>query len=201
MPDPETLRFYADNAASYVRHAESPTPQLAGFLARLPGGGTILELGTGNGRDAAAMLAAGFAVTPSDASPELAAQAEARLGRQVRVMAFHELDQTAAYDGVWACAALLHAPRDELTDDLARIFRALRPGGYLVASFKAGGGEGRDQFGRYYNYPDAAELHAHLVAAADWASIDISESHGSGYDGLPTRWLWLKARKPIRSAT
>jgi hypothetical protein len=96
---------------------------------------------------------------------------------------------------VWACAALLHAPRDELTDDLARIFRALRPGGRLTASFKAGGSEGRDQFGRYYNYPDADELHAHLAAAAPWARIEISENDGSGYDGRPTRWLWVEALK------
>lgn len=195
MPDPETLKFYALNAASYVEHATAATPQLAGFLKRLPAGGKVLELGTGNGRDAAAMLAAGFAVTPSDASPELAARAEARLGRPVRIMAFHELDEVDVYDGIWACAALLHAPRDELTDDLARIFRALRPGGHLTASFKAGHAEGRDQFGRYYNYPGAAELHAHMTAAADWAEIEISENDGTGYDGRPTRWLWLHARK------
>ena len=195
MPDPETLKFYADHAAAYVQHATAPTPQLAGFLAQLPAGGTVLELGSGNGRDAAAMLAAGFDVTPSDASPELAAEAEARLGRPVRVMAFNELDETAVYDGVWACAALLHAPRDELTGDLARIFRALKPGGLLTASFKAGGSEGRDTLGRYYNYPDAAQLREHLLAAADWASIDISENLGSGYDNQPTHWLWADARK------
>jgi len=196
MPDPETLKFYADNAADYVLHAERATPQLTGFLSHLPPGGTVLELGTGNGRDAAAMLAAGFAVTPSDASPELAAEAGTRLGRPVRIMAFHELDDIAAYDGVWACAALLHAPRDELTDDLARIFRALRPGGHLVASFKAGAGEGRDQLGRYYNYPDADQLRRHLNDAAGWARIDISENAGTGYDNLPTRWLWVHATKP-----
>ncbi len=195
MPDPETLKFYADNAATYVQHAQRPTPQLAGFLARLPSGGTVLELGTGNGRDAAAMLAADFAVTPSDASPELAAEAEARLGCPVRIMAFHQLADIAAYDGVWACAALLHAPREELTDDLARIFRALRPGGLLTASFKAGDSEGRDQFGRYYNYINADQLHAHATAAGPWASIDITENDGSGYDGQPTRWLWMTAQK------
>lgn len=195
MPDRETLKFYADNAAAYVRHATRPTPQLSAFLARLPPGGSVLELGTGNGRDAAAMLAAGFAVTPSDASPELAAQAEARLGIPVRIMAFHELDDIAAYDGVWACAALLHAPRDELTDDLARIHRALRPGGCLTASFKAGDSEGRDGFGRYYNYLDADQLCTHVSTAASWAAIDIGENDGSGYDGKPTRWLWLRAIK------
>jgi SAM-dependent methyltransferase len=195
MPDPETLKFYADNAATYVQHAQRPTPQLAGFMARLPPGGTVLELGTGNGRDAAAMLASGFAVTPSDASPELAAEAQARLNCPVRIMAFHELDDVAAYDGVWACACLLHAPREELTDDLARIFRALRPGGVLTASFKAGNSEGRDRFGRYYNYIDADQLRAHLAASGAWASLDITESDGSGYDGEPTRWLWAEARK------
>jgi SAM-dependent methyltransferase len=195
MPDRETLKFYADNAAAYVRHATAATPQLATFLAHLPPGGTVLELGTGNGRDAAAMLASGFAVTPSDASPELAAKAEARLGIPVRIMAFDELDETAAYDGVWACACLLHAPRHELTDDFARIYRALRPDGHFTASFKAGGGEGRDALGRYYNYPGAGALRAHMTDAADWATIDITENDGSGYDNRPTRWLWLHARK------
>jgi SAM-dependent methyltransferase len=201
MPDFETLKFYADNAATYVQHANGPTPQLAAFMAQLPAGAAVLELGTGNGRDAAAMLAAGFAVTPSDASPELAAEAQTRLGVPVRIMTFNELDETDAYDGVWACACLLHAPREELTDDLSRIFRALRPGGLLTASFKAGDSEGRDQFGRYYNYLDAAELRTHLAAAAPWATIDISENDGSGYDGKPTRWLWAHARKRAADPT
>ena len=194
ISDPDTLKFYADNAVLYSQHALEPSPELAGFLAQLPPGGTVLELGTGNGRDAAAMLAAGFAVTPSDASPELAQQAEARLGRPVRIMAFSQLDDIAAYDGIWACAALLHAPADELTSDLARFHRALRPGGLFVASFKAGRGEGRDQFGRYYNYPDQARLAAHYAAAASWRSVAVVERAGSGYDNLPTRWLWVTAR-------
>lgn len=196
MPDAETLRFYAENAAEYVQHGVGQRfPELEAFLSRLPAGGDVLELGTGSGRDAAVMLAAGFAVTPSDASPELAAQAEALLGRPVRIMAFDELDEVAAYDGVWASACLLHAPRDELTADLTRIFTALRPGGWLVASFKAGGGEGRDQLGRYYNYPDNAELRAHFDAAADWANLTLSERDGGGYDNRPTRWLWVEAQK------
>ena len=196
MPDPETLKFYADNAAAYVEHAKAPTPQLVAFMARLPPGGSVLELGTGNGRDAAAMLASGLVVTPSDASPELAAEAQARLGVPVRLMAFHELDDVAAYDGVWACACLLHAPREELTDDLARIHHALRPGGLFVASFKAGSGEGRDGLGRYYNYPDRNGLLAHYAAAADWGAMSVTEQDGTGYDNAPTRWLWVEARKP-----
>jgi SAM-dependent methyltransferase len=195
LPDQQTLAFYADHADRYVEHATRPSPQLAEFIALLPPGGDVLELGTGNGRDAAALLSAGFAVTPSDASPELAAHAARRLGRPVRVMSFHELDDTQCYDGVWACACLLHAPRDELTSDLERIHRALRPGGVVVASFKAGEDDGRDQFGRYYNYLSVQALERHFSDAGPWKSLLLHEVEGSGFDALPTRWLWITARK------
>lgn len=196
MPDDATLRFYAENAQVYAtRQRRLDEEQLNTFLAALPAGGDVLELGTGGGQDAAYMLSAGFAVTPSDASPELAAAAEIVLGRPVRIMAFNQLDDVAAYDGVWASAALLHAPAAELSDDITRIHTALRPGGQLFASFKAGTGEGRDGLGRYYNYPSAENLLAHFRAAADWATLELTESDGGGYDGKPTRWLWVRATK------
>src|SRR5687768_17817073 len=128
MADEQTLRFYADNATTYVGRARGhPNDQLRAFLAALPAGARILELGTGGGDDARFMLEQGFDVQPTDASPELAEQAAARIGRPVRIMRFDELTERAAYDGVWASACLLHAPREELTADLARIHSALRP--------------------------------------------------------------------------
>ncbi|MDB5589385.1 MAG: SAM-dependent methyltransferase [Devosia sp.] len=198
MPDDETLRFYAENAEVYAgRQRRLDDEQLSTFLAALPAGGDILELGTGGGQDAAYMLSAGFAVTPSDASAELAAAAEILLGRPVKIMAFNQLDDVATYDGVWASAALLHAPAAELTEDIARIHTALRPGSPLTASFKAGTGEGRDGLGRYYNYPSAQTLLAHFRAAADWAALELTETDGGGYDGKPTRWLWVHATKAL----
>jgi SAM-dependent methyltransferase len=198
MADDETLRFYADNAATYAARGQgTPEAELQTFLGRLHSGARILELGTGGGNDAASMIALGFDVHPTDASPELAAQAQPRLGRPVRIMRFDELVEESAYDGVWANACLLHAPSAELTDDLARIHRALRPGGWFVASFKAGSGEGRDTFGRYYNYPDRATLEGHYVSAAPWAELAITERLGSGYDNQPTLWHWVTARKAI----
>jgi SAM-dependent methyltransferase len=196
MPDDETLDFYARNAADYVLHGEDePFPKLVEFVAALPAGARILELGSGSGRDAAYMLSRGMDIHPSDASPELAKQAQARLGRPVRLLRFNELDDTEAYDGVWASASLLHAPASELTQDLTRIHCALRPGGLFIASFKAGTGEGRDTFGRYYNYPDAETLLGHYRAAADWGNVALEASMGGGYDGKPTEWLWVSATR------
>lgn len=197
MADEQTLRFYADHASAYAgREQDGPNEQLQAFLSRLPVGARILELGTGGGRDAATMMAQGFAIEPTDASPELAAEAGARLGIPVRIMRFDELAAQDAYDGVWANACLLHAPSTELTDDLALVHRALRPGGLFVASFKAGRGEGRDTFGRYYNYPDRATLEGHYVSAAPWDHCEIAERPGGGYD-KPTLWYWVMARKAL----
>lgn len=196
MADRNTLKFYAENAAAYVQHARDlPSEQLIAFADALPSGGAVLELGTGSGKDAAYLLSRGLDVHPSDGSPELAAEAERLLGRTVRVMRFDELEDDRAFDGVWASACLLHAPAAELTSDLARIHRALRAGGLMVASFKSGSGEGRDMFGRYYNYPDAETLLAHFRDAADWGALSLSQRTGSGYDGKPTEWLWVTARR------
>ena len=145
--DDSTLQFYRDNAQSYADWAKAPSTRLTGFLALLPAGGSVLELGCGAGNHSANMLAAGFAVRPTDGSPEMAEIASRRLGHAVEAMLFHELDEHEAYDGIWASACLLHVPRDELSGILARIHRALKPAGVFYASFKVGEGDGRDELG------------------------------------------------------
>jgi cyclopropane fatty-acyl-phospholipid synthase-like methyltransferase len=71
--DDPTLQFYRQNAEAYAqREITSRHARLAKFLALLPPGAAILELGCGAGADSAEMLARGFDVTPTDGSPEMA---------------------------------------------------------------------------------------------------------------------------------
>ena len=192
--DRKTLDFYASEAESYAGRArELGAARLRRFAELNPAGGQILELGCGGGQDSAAMLALGLDVTPTDGSPELAAQAQKRLGRPVSVLLFEDLAADATFDGVWANACLLHVPRLALPGILRKVHRALRPGGVFYASYKAGEVEGRDRFGRYYNYPDAAWLRT--AYGQGWESIDIEEDLGGGYDREPTRWLHAIAIK------
>ncbi|KRE23846.1 SAM-dependent methyltransferase [Bosea sp. Root483D1] len=193
--DADTLGFYAAEAEIYAGRArELGEARLRRFAELLPAGGQVLELGCGGGQDSEALLALGLDVTPTDGSPELAAEAQKRLGRPVSVLLFEHLAAEAAFDGVWANACLLHVPRPALPGILTRVHRALRPGGAFYASFKAGEAEGRDRLGRYYNYPDAGWLR---MAYGDlgWNRIDIEENLGGGYDREPTRWLHAMAIK------
>ncbi|MBM6593780.1 class I SAM-dependent methyltransferase [Microvirga pudoricolor] len=193
--DKTTIDFYASDAEAYAnRDREVDHDRLGRFLESLPKGAAILELGCGGGQDSEAMLARGFDVTPTDGTPEIAAQAETRLGRPVRVLLFGDLDEAERYDGVWANACLLHVPRDELGGIVGRIHRALRSGGEFHASFKAGEAEGRDRFERYFNYPTADWLRE-VYDPDRWASLNIEGMTGSGYDGVPTEWLMVRARK------
>ena len=193
--DETTLCFYAKEAEAYAtREREVDHLCLGRFLKALPPGASILELGCGGGQDSEAMLAQGFDVTPTDGTPEIARQAEKRLGRPVQVLLFEDLDAFERYDGVWANACLLHVPREALGGIVGRIHAALKKGGAFHASFKAGSAEGRDRFERYYNYPTPDWLRQ-TYDPARWDRIDIETGVGGGYDGLTTDWLMVAAVK------
>jgi SAM-dependent methyltransferase len=193
--DEETLQFYRSNAQSYADWAKAPSTRLRAFLALVPPGGSILELGCGAGNHSAVMLEAGFAVRATDGSPEMAEIASRRLGHPVEAMRFDELDARAAYDGVWASACLLHVPRDQLEGILGRIHRALKPSGVFYASFKIGEGDGRDNLGRYYNYPSPEWLQTTYAAAGAWDQLSSDTSVIKSFDQTPANMLHLTVRK------
>jgi len=193
--DDGTLQFYRDNAQAYADWAKAPSTRLVRFLGLLPPGGSILELGCGAGNHSAVMLSEGFAVRATDGSPEMAAIASRRLGHPVEAMLFDQLDAREAYDGVWASACLLHVPRDELESILGRIHRALKPSGVFYASFKIGDGDGRDNLGRYYNYPSPEWLQTTYAAAGPWDSLSSDSSVIKSFDETPANMLHLTVRK------
>lgn len=193
--DPATIAFYQARAPHWVFHSgEAHSHQLDGFLDLLPAESAVLELGCGGGRDAARIMARGFAVDATDAVPALVKRANEAFGIGARVMAFHELGAEAAYAGVWAHASLLHCPRAALPDTLQRIHRALLPEGWFFSSYKLGDGEGRDLLGRLHNFPSPEWL---LAAYAE-AGFTIESQHiyaGKASDGTQRDWIDLTARK------
>jgi len=197
--DPGTIAFYQARAPHYVlKFGQAHSYQLDPFLDRLPAGGRVLELGCGSGQDSARIAARGFIVDATDATPAMVAKANERWRVGARVMAFDELAADAAYDGVWAHTSLLHCPRAALPDVLARIDRALRPGGWHFASYKLGGavdGEGRDALGRFYNFPTHDWLAAQYAAVPGWSIVDTRFYQAGGFDNVERDWIDLIVRK------
>ncbi|MEQ1494949.1 MAG: class I SAM-dependent methyltransferase [Novosphingobium sp.] len=195
--DPVTLNFYATEAPDY--HANSAAGingDLPAFLDRLAPGALILELGCGGGRDAADMVNQGFAIDPTDGVPAMAAIAEQRLGMAIRVMRFDELNAVAQYDAVYASYSLLHVPRAGLANVLRRIWTALKPGGWHMATYKSGGTEGRDNLDRYFNYLSHDQAEAFYREAGEWDCLELTHGEGPGYQGRRSPWVNVIARKP-----
>ena len=117
--------------------------------ALLPESADVMDCGCGSGRDTLHFLERGYRVIALDGSTELAYRASELTGIPVRVQSFDQIEDVAAFDGIWACSSLLHVKKNELPAIFARLTRALRPSGVLYGSFKYGTFEG-ERNGRYF---------------------------------------------------
>jgi len=192
--DARTLAAYDARAQDYARQfrAKAPDSDLQAFMALLPPGARVLDLGCGPGTASAFLRAAGFEPDPVDASPAMVEMANGRHGIGARPAAFDDIDAQAAYDGVWANFSLLHAPRADLPRHLAALHRALKPGGALHLGMKTGTGEGRDRLDRFYTYYSRAALEA-LLAGAGFTVIAVREGHEVGLAGTDDPFIILRA--------
>ena len=146
-----TLRYYTDNLDSFFGNtlAADMSEARNKFLDALPKGAYILDFGCGSGRDTKAFLEAGYLVDATDGSYELCEKASEYTGIQVKQLLFQELNAIDTYDGVWACASILHLPKEELKEVIRKISTALKQNGVLYTSFKYGVFEGVRQ-DRYF---------------------------------------------------
>lgn len=188
--DPATIQVYDERAQEYASvtadHIE--TPLLRAFIAAVPPGGRVLDLGCGPGLFAQAMQQAGLDVDATDASAQMVALANQQPDVTAQHASFADLSDKGAYDGVWANFSLLHAPRAEMPDHLARIHAALKPGGQFHLSVKTGSGNVRDRLGRFYTYYTPEEL-CGLLQTTGFTVTKITHGRDKGLDGSLSDWI------------
>lgn len=146
-----TLDYYEQNAKEFAASTAAVDfqKQQEHFLQNLPAGAKILDFGCGSGRDTKYFLERGYKVTAMDGSFQMCQQAEKYTGISVRHMMFQELEEVECYDGIWACASMLHLTFPELEKVLKKTAAALKSEGILYMSFKYGTFEG-ERNGRYF---------------------------------------------------
>ena len=200
----KTLNYYAQNAERYAEDTVGVefSDVQERFLAHLAQGAAILDFGCGSGRDSKAFLDRGYHVTAVDGSPELCAIASVYTGIPVRQMLFQELDEHETYDGIWACASILHVQTTELPDVFRRMIMALKPNGFVYTSFKYGTFEG-ERNGRWFcdftegTFEEFLRQFPELSINDQWISADVRP------DRNDERWLNVilqKLANPISSA-
>ncbi|MDK2968139.1 MULTISPECIES: class I SAM-dependent methyltransferase [Lacrimispora] len=164
------------------------------FLSHLEEGDTILDLGCGSGRDSLTLYELGYDVTPLDASGEMCKLAEIHTGLDVLQMTFEQMDFDDVFDGIWACASLLHTPKKELSGILTKIARALNDKGILYMSFKLGDFEGfrGERYFSDYTEDSISQLireNGRFEIVKLWETDDIRSGHSD------VRWLNVLAKK------
>jgi len=184
MSDETTIAVYDEKAEEYGRLTETlwELRELEAFSEALPKGGRVLDLGCGPGFYAAKLATLGFEVEAWDASVEMVSMAKAHPGVCAKQARFDDLAGNDVYDGIWANFSLLHAPKFDFPKHLARIRRALKPGGAFHIGMKLGEGEGPDSIGRFYAYYSEEEL-VELLAAAGFTVKGRRRGEGPGLSG------------------
>ncbi len=197
MSDPETLDVYDARASDYadlVEETSAPKAQVQSFLAALPKGADILDLGCGPGHAAAHFAEVGHRVTATDASAGMIELAARHNGITTRQETFDEIDGEDIYDGVWANFSLLHAERGDLLRHLQAIATALRTDGVFHIGMKTGENTERDALGRRYTFVTQTELQGLLTDVGltpfiHWTGSDV------GFAGTLDPWIVMQARK------
>ncbi len=147
------------------------------FLVELQEGARILDVGCGSGRDTLAFKNKGYQVDAIDYSEELVKKASRLTGIPIKLKSFYEIDDYEAYDGIWACASLLHCERNHLKEVIGKLVSALKPNGVLYMSFKYGNGD-RQKEGRQFTDLDEEQAKAlrkqfnYVQKIKQWITID-----------------------------
>ncbi len=173
------MDYYENNALAFVESTRLIDMQslYQQFLPLLPKQAYILDAGCGSGRDAKQFIALGHQVMAFDASKKIAALAEKEIDQPVLVQRLQGIFYRNQFDGIWACASLLHVSARELPDVFYRLAQALKPGGVVYCSFKYGAGEYERQ-GRRFVDMDEMGLQAllgdteELVIKKMWVTLD-----------------------------
>ena len=176
---PKTIVFYEQNSESFFDSTVTVDAQALydQFLPMLPDKAHILDAGCGSGRDSLAFLKAGYQVTAFDGSESMAERASGLTGLDVKHSLFIDFTSDHTFDGIWACASLLHVPLQELALTLSHLSSFLKGDGLFYCSFKLGTGEAK-RGGRHFTNLDEQGLKevlesTDLTIARTWVTQDL----------------------------
>lgn len=196
-----TIKVYEEGARTFLKRwtarRRRSSALLPEWVAGLPRGAPVLDLGCGGGQDAQLLQREGYRVVGMDLTAAFLRVAREAVPSLPLVRAdMRELPfRSASFDGVWAAASLIHLPKA----DAARVLKALRllakPGATLAATLTYGTKSGLLTKGwmpgRYFARWKKDEL-ARALRRAGWRVLFLCVVSNQERKG---RWINVIARR------
>ena len=169
-----TIEYYNKNSAEFIsRTVDIDMSELyPKFTNLIPSGGRILDAGCGSGRDSRYFLSQGFEVVAIDASEEMVKCASKFMGQSAVQMKFEDAAFSNEFDGIWACASLLHVKKDKLVFNLNILVNALKSNGVIYVSLKESKSSVPDG-GRHFSYYNVSELNEIIGSQGNIELLEI----------------------------
>lgn len=186
----DTYESVADRYATIHGDRDRVAEIVGRFLDELEGD-RVLDVGCGPGWETATFEAKGLDVVGLDITAAFLAAARERAPDSALLRADMRSLPLGAdrFDGLWACASLLHVPREEVPATLTEFRRVVADDGLLAASLKLADPDGEptshyanDE--RHFERYEPDELRA-LLADAGFDVVECVTSE---------RWIYIAAR-------
>ena len=159
----------------------------------------VLDLGCGSGRDTLLLEEYGFYVTPMDGSEEMCKLAEVNTDKEVLQMTYDEMEFDDVFDGIWACASLIHLTEDEMRKVMKKLVQALKENGVLYFSVHKGDRDGI-YHGRYFHDYNRRELQSLMEEYPELEVVDIWTTQDVRSEKSDKLWLNVLARKTMQKS-
>lgn len=195
----DSIDYYNRFATEYYEKTVSATmeEQLKKFMELLPVGGAVLDLGCGSGRDSLFLVEEGFDVTSLDGAKKMCELAQIHVGQEVLNLTYNQLDFNEVFDGIWACASLVHEKPEELSVTLQRVLDCLKPNGVMYMSFRYGEFIGFNSDINFYAYTEStfSSILDKCRVKQDIEIIDEFITKDSREEFLDNEWINIYIRK------
>lgn len=178
--------YYEMNAKRYAKETFSAdmSEQYKRFLPLLGERARILDVGSGSGRDACYFQNHGYQVTALEPSKNLCKEIRKVFSGEIVCSDIQSYLPDQRFDGIWACASLLHLQEKEIYHFFEKIDLYLNDNGIVYLSGKNGFPTGETADGRYF-LEFTEGLVGKILAVNDrmkleelWYSEDVSDRKG-----------------------
>ena len=144
--------YYESNAEHYAAETFSAdmSEQYQRFLPLLKKGAKILDVGSGSGRDACYFQKHGYQVTALEPSKNLCKEIRKVFSGEIICSDIQNYRPKERYDGIWACASLIHLQEEEILRFFEKIDLYLNDNGVVYVSGKNGISTGEVEDGRFF---------------------------------------------------